>query len=215
MLSSSLNIVSTRSEVEEDIEVMEVEMIPEIGEELGCYHSVSVSWNFIKEYGVDKREEKLVVDPDSDEEDIKDVFLNYGRERHCHMFFEENNGEVDGKKALLHTIRWDVYISEKEALVKGGYLVEVDEKYRKKAIWEVVDDHVVEEGVEHEELYLRGFDFNLFYEEREGCVGDDVQEFSYFLMIINLWPGYWEEKLYRTNKNVDKENGREGTQENG
>ena len=55
MLSSSLNIVSARSEVEEDIEVMEVEMIPEIGEELGCYHSVSVSWNFIKEYGVEKR----------------------------------------------------------------------------------------------------------------------------------------------------------------
>ena len=58
-------------------------------------------------------------------------------------------------------------------------MVEVSEKDRRKVIWEVVDDHVVEEGVEHEELYLRGFDFNLFDEEREGCVGDDVKELTY------------------------------------
>ena len=60
-------------------------------------------------------------------------------------------------------------------MVKGGYSVEVADKDGKKVIWEVVDDHVVGEGVEHEELDLRGFDFNLFDEEREGCVGDDVK----------------------------------------
>ena len=51
-------------------------------------------------------------------------------------------------------------------LVKGGYLVEVSDKDGKEVIWEVVDDHLVEEGVEHEELGLRGFGFNLFNEER-------------------------------------------------
>ena len=61
---------------------------------------------------------------------------------------------MDGIKALLHVKRWDVYNSEKDALVKGGYSVEVYEKYGKKVIWEVVDDHVVGEGVEHEELGL-------------------------------------------------------------
>ena len=30
-------------------------------------------------------------------------------------------------------------------------------------------------GVEREELGLRGFDFNLFDEDREGCVGYDVK----------------------------------------
>ena len=39
-------------------------------------------------------------------------------------------------------------------LVKGGYSVEVSEKDEKKVIWEVVDNHVVEEGVRHEELGL-------------------------------------------------------------
>ena len=42
-------------------------------------------------------------------------------------------------------------------------------------IWEIVDDHVVDEGFEHEEIALRGFNFNLFNEEREGYVGDDVK----------------------------------------
>ena len=80
-------------------------------------------------------------------------------------------------------------------MVKGGYLVDVTDKDRRKVNWEVVDNHVVEEEVEHEELSIRGFDFNLFDEDREGCVGDDVKEFTYLLMIINLWSRDWEEQL--------------------
>ena len=49
----------------------------------------------------------------------------------------------------------------------------------------------------------------------EGCVGEDVKELPYLLTIMGLWPGYWEEKLERTNKNVDEENVRGVTQENG
>ena len=82
---------------------------------------------------------------------------------------------MDGKKVLIHVKRWDVYNSEKEAFVKGEYSVEVDDKVGKRVIWEVVYDHVVEEGIENEELGLQGFDFNLFDEEREGYVGDDVK----------------------------------------
>ena len=51
-------------------------------------------------------------------------------------------------------------------MVKGGYLVEVADKDGRKVIWEVVNDHVVEEWVEHEELGLQGFYFDLFDEER-------------------------------------------------
>ena len=54
-------------------------------------------------------------------------------------------------------------------------MVEFYNKDRRKVIWEVVNDHVVEEGVENEKLGLRGFDFNLFDEEREVCVRDDVK----------------------------------------
>ena len=41
-----------RSEVEEEIEVGEVEMIPEVREDLGCYHWVYISLHFINEDGV-------------------------------------------------------------------------------------------------------------------------------------------------------------------
>ena len=68
-------------------------------------------------------------------------------------------------------------------------MVEVADKYRKKVIWEVVNDHVVEEGFEHEEIGLQGFGFNLFDQERELCVGDDVKELPYLLIIMKLWPG--------------------------
>ena len=37
MSSDQITIVVVRSEVEEEIEVREVEMIPEVREELGCY----------------------------------------------------------------------------------------------------------------------------------------------------------------------------------
>ena len=52
---NQLTIVFVRSEVEEEIDVREVEMIPEVCEELGCYHWVYMSINFIKEDGIDKR----------------------------------------------------------------------------------------------------------------------------------------------------------------
>ena len=95
------------------------------------------------------------------------------------MVFEDNNGGVDSIKALLHYKKWDVYNSEKEELVKGGYLVEIYDKDGKKVIWEVVDDHVVEEGVEHEELGLRGF--ILIYSMKRGRDVLGVMRKSYLI----------------------------------
>ena len=93
-------------------------------------------------------------------------------------------------------------------MVKGGYSVEVSDKYGKKVILEIVDYHVVEKGLQHEELGQQGFDFNLFDEEMEECVGNDVKELTYFLIIMKLWPGDWEEQLDRMNKKVDEDNER-------
>ena len=35
------------------------------------------------------------------------------RERHCHMVFEDNNGEMGGSKVLLHAKKWYVYNLDK------------------------------------------------------------------------------------------------------
>ena len=59
------------------------------------------------------------------------------------MVLEENDGGVDNAKAFLHAKGWDIYMNEKEKIVKGGYLVEVVDHDKKKFLWEVVEDHVV------------------------------------------------------------------------
>ena len=55
-------------------------------------------------------------------------------------------------------------------MVKGRYLVEVVGHDKNKVLWEVVKYHEVEEPTDHEEIGLRGFDFNVFDEDEEGVV---------------------------------------------
>ena len=82
MSSNQPIIVVVRSEVEKEIKVREVDIIPEVREELGCYHWVYISLYFIKDDGVYKRNYQIFVETDPDEEDIEDVVLNDVRERH-------------------------------------------------------------------------------------------------------------------------------------
>ena len=42
---------------------------------------------------------------------------------------------MDGSKAYIHARKLNIYNSEKEPLVKGGYSVEVSEKDKNKEIW--------------------------------------------------------------------------------
>ena len=86
MFLNQVTIVVVSSEVEEEIDVREADMIPEVREELGCYHLFFIYLNFIKEDGVYNIEEQVGVDPDPDEDEIKDVFLDDERERHWAWF---------------------------------------------------------------------------------------------------------------------------------
>ena len=102
---------------------------------------------------------------DPDEEEMDDANLYDKREGHWRMAFEENGGGVGDAKTLLHAKRWDVYVNEKEKLVKVGYSVEVVCHNKKNVIWGVVDDHVVEEQTDREEIVPQGFGLNLFDED--------------------------------------------------
>ena len=84
------------------------------------------------------------MEDDPDEEETDNVNLDYERERHWRMVFEDNDGGVGDAKAWLHAKRLDLYVNERENIVKGGYLVEVVGYDKKKLIWGVVNDHVVE-----------------------------------------------------------------------
>ena len=63
------------------------------------------------------------MDLDLDEEGMDDVIINDEREHHWRMFFKDNYGGVDSKKAILHAKRWDVYMNNKLYLIKCGYSV--------------------------------------------------------------------------------------------
>ena len=80
---------------------------------------------------------------DPDEEETDDVNINDKRERHWRNVFEDNEGSVDNKKALLHAKRLDLYVNEREQLAKGNYSVEFVGHDKKKVLWEVVDNHVI------------------------------------------------------------------------
>ena len=51
--------------------------------------------------------------------------------------------------------------------------MEVSGSEGNKVIWEVVDDHVVEDGNNCEEIGLRGFDFNFLAKTRRGLLEKD------------------------------------------
>ena len=108
------------------------------------------------------------VEDDPNEEDMDDVNLDGKRECHWRMMFIENYGGVDYAKALIHAKRWDVYVTEKENLVKGGYLVEFFSHDRNKVLWEVFRNNVVEEPTDNDEIGLRFFISNFPTKMRRG-----------------------------------------------
>ena len=87
--------------------------------------------------------------------------------------------------------------------MKGKYSVEVVGHDKKKLLWEVVGDHVVEDPRDHKDIGLRGFDLNIFDEDKEGVVREGCSE-PYLKMLIKLWPGDWVDHLKKMNRKVDE-----------
>ena len=67
---------------------------------------------------------------------------------------------------------------------------------------------MVEEPSDHEDIGLRGFDFNIFDEDEEGVVREEYNG-PYLKILIKLWPGDWIDQLKRMNKKVDEANGKQ------
>ena len=78
-------------------------------------------------------------------------------------------------------------MNEKELLIKGGYSVEVSVSDGKEIIWEVVDDHVAEEGNNHDEIGLRGFYIDFFGKNKKGVIIEGFIEYPYLLILMKLW----------------------------
>ena len=77
---------------------------------------------------------------------------------------------------------------------------------KKKVLWGVVNDHVVEDQTDHEKIVLRGVDFNLFGKDEEWVVRERSSEFPYLPMLIKMWPINWKIQFKSMNHKVDQEN---------
>ena len=80
--------------------------------------------------------------------------------------------------------------------------------YKKKVLWEVIDNHVVEEPTDHEEIGLRGFDLIFFDKGEEEVFREGSSELPYLIMLITILPMNWKTHLNRMNKKVDEDNGK-------
>ena len=74
-----------------------IPVIPDeaVPSEKGYHNGVHLVIYYHKEYGVDRKDSKVDVDPDIDETEVEDVRLDNERERHWRMIFGENDGGVD------------------------------------------------------------------------------------------------------------------------
>ena len=99
--------------VEEEPEVTKIPDIPgeQVTSDKGYYHGVYFIINFNKENDVYRKEEHVDVVQDNDEEEMEGVKLDYVREHHWRMVFEDNYGGADDKKVLINAKRWDVYMN--------------------------------------------------------------------------------------------------------
>ena len=105
---------------------------------------------------------------------------------------------------IIHAYMWDVYMNDKKAIIKSGYYVELAGSDGNKVIWELIDNHDVEEAKKNEYIRIRGFDFNLLNQDEEGVVREGFSDYLYLLMFMNLWPGYQRNNLESMDMNVDE-----------
>ena len=87
--------------------------------EKGCYHG------FFVKCDVNRNQEQTHMEAYPDEEDMEDTILDDEIEHRWKMVFEDNKEEVDDYKVILHTRKWDFYMSNKLSLITVGYYVEV------------------------------------------------------------------------------------------
>ena len=71
---------------------------------------------------------------------MENMEVDNERKNHFRMVFDDNEGGWYYDKPFLHAKIWDVPMSEKWSLIKGGYSVEVSGYEGKKLVWEVIED---------------------------------------------------------------------------
>ena len=95
----------------------------------------------------------------------EDTRMDEIRDEHWMDFSEE--GENMKK---IHALRWEVYVKEKEELIKREFLVSILHLKGGNIVWTYVKDNITEENEDYKAIGIHGFDYKLFEEEEGGGV---------------------------------------------
>ena len=102
----------------------------------------------------------MVEERDPDLNEMEDIRFDEIWENHWRDLAEENDN-----KNKIHALIWNVYVKEKEELIKRAFLVSVPHTKWGTIVLTCVKDHVIDKKEDYKEIGLRGFDYSLFEEK--------------------------------------------------
>ena len=123
------------------------------------------------------------------------------REEHWRDVAEEGEN-----KKKIHEQRWEVYVKEKEELIKREFLVSFPYPKGGNIVWNCAKNNIIDEEEQYESIGLRGFDYKLFEEEEVEMTREGLDRYPYLNHIIQLWPGDWVEHMAKINEAVGMKN---------
>ena len=85
--------------------------------ERGVYLSIFYCLCFVQEISTDTVEEHVLEDRELDLDEEEDIRITYSREEHWRDVADDNEKD----RSEIHALRWDVYMKEKEELIKREF----------------------------------------------------------------------------------------------
>ena len=129
----------------------------------GMYLSVFYCLCHAKDRSTYMSEDQVAEERDPDLNEEEDIRLDEIWEEHWRDIAQEGD---DKKK--MHSLRWKVYVKQKEELLKRDFLVSVPHPKEGEIVWTCVKDHIIDESEDYKDIGLLGFGFKLFEEEEVG-----------------------------------------------
>ena len=124
------------------------------------YFSVFYYLCYDKDRSTDMLEDQVTEQRDPDLNEEEDIRLDAIREEHWRDFSDEG----DNKKKI-HDLRQEVYVKDKEELIKIECLVSVPHPKGGAIVWTCVKDHIIYEKEDNKYIGLCGFHYKLLEEE--------------------------------------------------
>ena len=84
--------------------------------------------------------------------------------------------------------------------MKREFLVSVSHPKAGAIFWTCVKYHIIDEKQDYKVIGLQGFDNKIFEEEGGGGNRKGLGGYPYLKHIIQLWPGYWVQKVAKMNE---------------